>query len=236
MNHQHRTHRPLRNRRLVTLTMPFLLVGAVSLTACGDDTADIAEAADLPATADTTPTTHSTDTTHSHPPVTVDAPPTTEVTEPTTAAAPEPGVVTITATDYTFQNVPPSIPMGSRLVIENLSAAELHEIVAFRLPDAETRPVGELMMLPQQELTAALGGAPRAVLLQAPGSGDTINAVGDGTLGEPGRYVILCGIPIGADPGEYLTAAAASPGGPPQGVAGGPPHLVAGMFAEFVVE
>lgn len=201
MNHQHVTHRPLRHGSPTTLLLPFLIAGAMSLAACGDDDHAVAEA---PAT--------SAD--HSH----------------------EPGVVTITATDYSFEDVPASIPAGSKLAIKNVAKAELHEIVAYRVPDTETRPVGELMTLSQQELSAALGGAPRAVLLQAPGSTETINAVGDGTLGEPGRYVILCGIPTGADPGEYLAAAAASPGGPPQGVAGGPPHLMNGMFAEFLVE
>ena len=60
-----------------------------------------------------------------------------------------------------------------------------------------------------------------------------IAAVGDGTLAEPGRYVVLCLIPTGADPAEYLAAAATSDG-PPQ-VDGGPPHIAHGMFAELVV-
>jgi hypothetical protein len=62
-----------------------------------------------------------------------------------------------------------------------------------------------------------------------------IPAVGDGTLSEPGRYLILCSIPTGADPDEYLKAAAESQGGPPE-VPGGPPHLVNGMYGEIVVE
>jgi hypothetical protein len=201
MNHQPITHRPLRYRRPATLLLPFLVAGAMSMAACGDDEQAVAEA---PATS----------AAHSH----------------------EPSVVTITATDYAFEDVPASMPAGSKLSIKNVATTELHEIVAFRVPDAETRPLAELMTLPQPELMAALGGAPRAVMLQAPGSTEVINAVGDGILGEPGRYVILCGIPTGADPGEYLAAAAASHGAPPQGVPGGPPHLVNGMFAEFMVE
>ena len=62
-----------------------------------------------------------------------------------------------------------------------------------------------------------------------------LSAEGDGTLTEPGRYLVLCAIPTGADPGEYLAAAAASEGGPPEGVAGGPPHFVNGMWAEVTV-
>jgi hypothetical protein len=60
--------------------------------------------------------------------------------------------------------------------------------------------------------------------------------VGDGTLVEPGRYAIACFIPTGADPAEYLEAAAQTEEGPPQGVAGGPPHFVQGMVAELVVD
>ncbi len=59
--------------------------------------------------------------------------------------------------------------------------------------------------------------------------------VGDGTLNEPGRYLILCAIPTGADPAEYLAAAAASNGEPPQ-VAGGAPHLAHGMIDDLIVE
>ena len=72
------------------------------------------------------------------------------------------------------------------------------------------------------------------MLLAPPGEG-AIAAVGDGTLSEPGRYAIICAIPTGADPAEYLAAAAESEGGPPE-VPGGPPHFVNGMFAEIVVE
>ena len=71
------------------------------------------------------------------------------------------------------------------------------------------------------------------VLLAPPGSDEVITAVGNGILLEPGRYAIVCAIPTGADPQEYLTAAATSEG-PPQ-VAGGPPHFTQGMFAELTV-
>ena len=58
--------------------------------------------------------------------------------------------------------------------------------------------------------------------------------VGTGTLAEPGRYLIICAIPTGVDPGEYLTAAAESEGGPPD-VPGGPPHFVHGMYGQITV-
>lgn len=148
----------------------------------------------------------------------------------TTEAPASPDEVVVRLVDYGFEGLPATVEAGTRLTIHNESATELHELVAFRVPDDDDRPVGEL-------LADAEGlGAPAMVLLQAPGSDEVIPAVGDGTLAEPGRYLVLCSIPTGADPAEYLAAAAESQGGPPQGVAGGPPHLVHGMVGELVVE
>lgn len=142
-------------------------------------------------------------------------------------------VVEVTLVDFSFQGLPNAVEAGSRLTVTNAAASELHELVAFRLPDSEARPVEELATLPPGELIEALG-MPTTVLLAAPG-GPEISAVGDGVLSEPGRYAVFCFIPTGVDPGEYLAAAAETEEGPPQ-VAGGPPHFVLGMFAELVVE
>ena len=57
----------------------------------------------------------------------------------------------------------------------------------------------------------------------------------EGTLAEPGRYALMCFIPVGADPDEYTAAVQAAGGGKPSGVAGGPPHFVSGMHAELQV-
>src|SRR5690606_9350915 len=96
-------------------------------------------------------------------------------------------------------------------------------------------PLDEVLALPPAELEAVLG-APVTVMLQPPGAPEPIVAVGDGTLAEPGRYVLMCFIPIGADPAKYMAAVEAAGGGKPEGVAGGPPHFTAGMVAELVVE
>jgi hypothetical protein len=146
----------------------------------------------------------------------------------------DPRTHTVTATDFRFEGIPESMPAGDRLEIRNESATELHELVAFRLADDETRPIDELMALPPDELFGLVGPEPAAVLLAAPG-GEMIAAVGDGTFAEPGRYGVICVIPTGVDPDDYLAAAAASEGGPPD-IAGGPPHIAHGMFAEFTVE
>ena len=147
-------------------------------------------------------------------------------------AAPDSADVELT--DYAFAGLPDQLAAGASLTVDNTSDTELHELVAVRLPDDEQRSVEELLQLPPEELAAFFPGV-ATVLLQAPGSDETIVAEGDGTLPEPGRYLVLCAIPTGADPGEYLAAAAEAEGGPPQGVEGGPPHFVNGMWAEVTV-
>lgn len=140
--------------------------------------------------------------------------------------------VEVTAVDFAFRDLPREITAGTRLTLRNTAASELHELVAFRLPDGESRPVADLLRLPESELGSLLG-APQTVLLAPPG-GEQIPAVGDGTLSVPGRYLVMCAIPTGVDPAAYLKAAAASGGQKPD-VKGGPPHFVSGMFAELNV-
>lgn len=148
-------------------------------------------------------------------------------------AAEEPRVVEVTAVDFDFEDLPDSLPVGSRLTLTNEAPSELHEIVAIRLPDDEERPGEELMQLPPEEMGALFADEPATVILTPP-DGEQIDAVGDGTLTEPGRYLLLCAIPTGVAPEAYLEAAAASEEGPPQ-VEGGPPHFVHGMWAELTV-
>ena len=155
---------------------------------------------------------------------------TTESTDRTDAST-----VTVEAVDYGFNGVPSSVPSGTTFALRNSAPTELHEMVAFRLSDGDDMALSEIVQLPADELVARMG-APAVVILQAPGSDEEIVAVGDGVLREPGRYVLMCFIPTGVDPQDYLAAAAASNGGPPTGVAGGPPHFVNGMYAEFRVQ
>jgi len=156
-------------------------------------------------------------------------------TSSTTEEPAEPDTVEVTAIDYGYEGLPETMAAGTQLTLTNSSTTELHELVAFLLAEDEERSAEEIAALPEAELGALFAGEPATVLLALPDGGDMIPAVGDGTISESGRYVVFCAIPVGADPQEYLAAAEASEGGPPQ-VEGGPPHFVEGMYGEFTVE
>jgi hypothetical protein len=147
--------------------------------------------------------------------------------------ADDPPTIEVKATDFAFL-LPDEVEAGTQLVLVNDAPTELHELVAIRLPDDEGRSAAELMKLPPEEMDALLGaGPPAAVLIAAPGA-DQIVALGDGTLTEPGRYLLICAIPTGADAQEFLAAMEANPGEKPE-VGDGPPHFVHGMFGEVIV-
>jgi len=149
--------------------------------------------------------------------------------ETTTTAAPVAGTVEVHAVDYAFTQLPERVEAGAKLTLVNDAEDELHELVAFRLPDDEERSVADLVALPQAELEGLFGESePAMVLLAKPGE-PQIEAVGDGTLTEPGRYLVACSIPTGADPDELLAA-----DGPPPADAG-TPHYHHGMWAELEV-
>ncbi len=155
---------------------------------------------------------------------------------PTTTATPTTlpsGVIELTASDYGFEGLPARVQSGTTFTLKNTSSEELHEYAAIRLPDDETRSVEELLQLPPGEL-AAFFPLVDSVMIAPPGE-DGFPVVGTGTLTEPGRYAFICAIPTGADPAEYLAAAAESEEGPPE-VDGGPPHFTLGMYGEVVVE
>lgn len=153
----------------------------------------------------------------------------------TTTEAAEAATVEVTAVDYGYQGLPDSVPAGTKFTLKNSSTAELHEFVALRIPDEEKRPVSEIAALPPEESGAIFQSDPATVLVTPPG-GEMIPAVGDGTISEAGRYAIVCFIPTGANPQEYVQRMQQSEGGPPQGSEGdGPPHVTKGMFAELTV-
>lgn len=147
----------------------------------------------------------------------------------------ETSTIRVSGVDYAFTGIPETIEAGSLIEFTNASSVEAHEIVAFRLPDTETRSVEDLLKLPEEELDEVIGGPPAAVIVAGPNS-PGMAVVGDGTLTETGRYAFACFIPTGIDPDEFLAAAQESGDEPPSFPDAGPPHFVNGMFGEATVE
>ncbi len=212
-------------RRITALALSALLLGGAA-TACGDDATDDARAQD------TRTETTGGQGTGARTSTTVAS----ATTAPVTSAAPtgqgtKAGV--ITAFDYGYSGVQKTYAPGTVLHMTNTSRTEVHEMVVFRLPDNETRSATALMALPREQLEAVFAGPPTAVIV-APPTLDGFPVVGDGSVTKPGRYIAFCSIPTGANPSEYMAAAAAAKGGEVK-VAGGPPHFVKGMVTEFSV-
>lgn len=157
--------------------------------------------------------------------------------DPVDVAGPDDETVLITAVDYAYEGVPDTVAAGTRLEMTNGSSTELHEIVVMRIKDGVDLTIDELASLPEGEVEQHLvPGPPVAVLVAPPGEeASAVPDLGDGTLSEPGRYALVCFIPTGADPDEYMDPANQTEDGPPQ-VDGGPPHIVNGMYAELTVE
>ncbi len=141
--------------------------------------------------------------------------------------------ISVTAKDYAFDGIPAQIDAGSKLSLMNSSAKEVHELIALKLAEGESRPVADLVKLPEAELERVLAGEPATVLVALPNS-EGMAVEGDGSLAEAGRYMFVCFIPTGADPAAYQAAIQNPQGGPPN-VTGGPPHVTQGMFAEATV-
>ena len=146
--------------------------------------------------------------------------------------------VEINAVDYRFEELPARVAAGTALSMTNESSVELHELIAYRLDDDDERSADELLSLPEEELGALFAGPPDLGLVAPPGE-SSFPVLGDGTLTEPGRYLVFCAIPTGADPDEAMTAmqaAVETPDGGPPKIEGGPPHFTQGMYGEIVVE
>lgn len=153
----------------------------------------------------------------------------TTVAEVTTTTAGGPQTFEITAADYTFAGVPESVVAGSTLSLTTEPGGEPHEVVAVALPETETRPAGELVALPDDEFGALFAEEAALVTIALPGTTDTPGpVVGDGTLDEPGRYLLLCTFPQGTSVADVEAAT-----GP---LEGDQRHYTLGMFAELRVK
>lgn len=180
------------------------LAGSLGLAACGSD--------------DDTPAMSGDATTS-----------TTE--EETTTTAPEAETVEVTGIDYAFEGIPTEVEAGTEFTFTNGSDKEAHEMVLMRIADGETRSIDELLALPEEE--AEQVAEFQGVAVAMPGEeGKVLD--GELVAAEPGRYVALCFIPVGADPAA-MAEAMESEGPPPEDPNAGPPHFVQGMKMEFTV-
>lgn len=201
-------------------TVPTVLVAAglfASLAACGDD--DPTPSATAEATATSPPTSASEPADEEINPCSPEAPDEAVGLEGDPA---EPGapVIDVVAVEYAFEGVPATLPAGPhgfRLIGEG---EEFHELALVRVDDE--RPLAELLELPedeQEEVTTYVGGVTACPQETSP---EPLGA--DLT---PGRYALLCFVPVGTTPdleGDDLLAAYENA-----------PHFVEGMVAEFSV-
>jgi uncharacterized cupredoxin-like copper-binding protein len=202
------------------LRRPAVVLASLALVtaACGDDSDDADDDLDAPVDMDVDDMTDPEDD--------------GEADDEEAAADADGDTVVVSAVDYEFEDLPDTVPAGTTLSLVNESTDELHELVAFRIPDDEDRSVEELLAAPPEEDEDE--GPPEMVILAMPGE-EGMAVLGDGTLTEPGRYAIICAIPTGADPDEFMEGVDEASDGPPE-VDGGPPHFEHGMYAELTVE
>ena len=143
-----------------------------------------------------------------------------------------PGTIEVVGVDYAFEGVPESAAVGSGLTFRNDSDVEAHELVLVALPEGERRPVSEIVQLPPPESGPVLDNEVGVSVAAPEEEGRAV--AGELTVDEPGRYALLCTMPIGADPDDVV-AAASREGGPGE-LEDGPPHTDEGMYAELTVE
>ena len=136
----------------------------------------------------------------------------------------------ITGVDYDYDGVPKKVAAGTVVSFTNASTKEVHEVAVLRVKDGETRPLATLLALPEAEQETAAEF--RGIAIALPGK-PTVTPRGPVTLDQPGRYILLCNIPTGADPAAYEEAMKKP--GPPPSIPGGPPHFKKGMVAELTV-
>jgi hypothetical protein len=197
-------------RKILTLCAALTLV--LGLGACGDDDDDETAVAD-----DETSETTAAEGDHDEEmgqeegnPCAPDAP--DDALPPAEELDADATPVTITAKEYEFGGTDALAAGGAFGITFQNEGNEIHELVLQKIDDAETRSVEEMLQLeepPDTVTDVAFGVA-------CPGDTTTFNA----DLSEPGRYVALCFVPVGA------TADATEE---PQG----PPHAMQGMVVEL---
>lgn len=201
-----------------------LAVTAIALSGCSD--------AEPNASAETgTPATNAAE------PTSPDTSPADTGTESATGDPTGGGdVVEITAVDYAFEDVPETVPVGTELTLVNESDDEVHEMVVMRVDDDQTMALDDILAEVAAEPDAPPPDWVTFTGISIAMTGEAgFEPEGPVVLDEPGRYLLMCFIPTGADPDAYREAVESGATEAPD-VGGGAPHVVEGMAAELVVQ
>ena len=159
--------------------------------------------------------------------------------------------ISVAGVEYAFTGLPETVPAGTTLTFTN-EGIELHEIIVNRIPDDVEETFEELMALSESGVDLEAEGYIDTdfgdqMLLAMPGEA----AEGGIALEQEGRYVALCGIPTGLEPGKLADFGVdISTIGPEtdmeelpaeaqayleEVMSTGVPHLFNGMIQEFAV-
>ena len=130
-------------------------------------------------------------------------------------------VMDVQLVDYAFEGVPATVEAGLTAIQAENAGAELHEVVLFRIDDDADVSIEELLEMPEEEADEMIEF--KGFALAAPGDSAVLFAELD-----PGRYGMICFIPVGTTSFEDLPEEESD--------ATGPPHFTQGMIAEFEVE
>ncbi len=126
--------------------------------------------------------------------------------------------IEVSAVEYTFENLPTSVPAGRTSFVFTNNGAEIHEMVVFRIDDDVTETIGEILAL-EDDASSKVQFIGSTVGAQGETDTETLELT-------PGRYAALCFIPVGTTDATNVGESEEPPG---------PPHFTAGMQAEFTV-
>ena len=129
------------------------------------------------------------------------------------------GTLDVETQNYAFAGIPDEVPAGTTVINVTNDATEIHEMILVKIKDGETRPVEELLTLPEEETDALI--TEKGFIFVMPGTSNYMTA----EL-EPGRHVAVCFVPVGATPEALATGAALNDDDP---------HAMHGMVQEFTV-
>ena len=153
---------------------------------------------------------------------------TVEQAEDTTTTVADDGTITVTAVDFNYEGLPDTVPAGTKFKLVNDSEEELHEFVAFRLPDDESaRPMSSS---PSRRPSSRPCSAARRPPCCSPSRADR-RSMRSATAPSPSPAATWwpARSPWAPTPTSSSSPRARRP-------AGGRPHFHKGMYAELTVE